>query len=185
MARQSPAATASARDGFAPGSEPNDKPSTTAEPKDSRSTRPLGLKEFGWPTRLLAIWVAIGILTPLNQAQHSPEATVTESTTGIALSVNAEDGSYSITVPSPGSPSSQWFFGGSVGQPLSQLAVTTGRDGVGMYQKITFDYSVNGGPRESSLRTYAGRAIVLFGPRSWPPGLTRPFCRASAFTLRD
>src|SRR5579871_5659607 len=106
--------------------------------------------------RLKAMYLPTPVFKLLGDDGSSAPATVAEASTGITVTVNP-DGTYVITAQDPA-----WTFGGDIGQPLSNIAVTTGQDGIGTYQKITFDYSMDGGPRESSIRTYAGRAIVMF-----------------------
>ncbi len=68
------------------------------------------------------------------------------------------DGSYSIRAQDPA-----WTFGGSLGVPLSNLTGSAGTDGIGQYQRISFEYRLNGVLRSGSLRTYLERSIVIFG----------------------
>lgn len=75
---------------------------------------------------------------------------------GISVAVTA-DGSYSLQAPEL-----SWTFGGSLGVGITHRVSSVGKDGIGQYQKIAFQYSVNGAPRTGSLRTYLGKSIVVF-----------------------
>jgi hypothetical protein len=80
-------------------------------------------------------------------------ATVHETAVGITMTVE-QDGSYSIRTADP-----NWNFSGKLPTPASDLKVTDGHDGIGDYHEISFTFS-NG--REGAIRTYPGRAAVLF-----------------------
>ncbi|HEX4594812.1 MAG TPA: hypothetical protein VH157_11085 [Bryobacteraceae bacterium] len=58
-----------------------------------------------------------------------------------------------MTVSGPG-----WIFSGSIGAHLDEIDVASGSDSIGAWQEITLYY----GFRNSAIRLYDGRAIVLF-----------------------
>jgi hypothetical protein len=67
------------------------------------------------------------------------------------------NGAYSIYLPSPG-----WTFSGTVGVPVSNLAISSGMDAVGgLYNEIDFDF-VTDAPRHGAIRTYLSTRSVLF-----------------------
>jgi hypothetical protein len=88
---------------------------------------------------------------------HQLNSSLADETYGITLSVTAS-GDFSVISQTPA-----WIFSGAVGAPVSGLSSTTGKDGIGWYQKISFTYnSADGVPRRASIRTYASRPVVVF-----------------------
>jgi hypothetical protein len=81
--------------------------------------------------------------------------TIHEDATGLTVTVE-ENGRYSITTRDP-----LWVFTGTLPATPSALKTTAGHDGIGDYDEITFNF----GTREGSIRTYPGRAAVLFTDR--------------------
>lgn len=81
--------------------------------------------------------------------------TIHEDSTGITVTVE-ENGHYSIRTNDP-----LWVFTGTLPASLSALKTVAGHDGIGDYDEITFTF----GAREGSIRTYPGRAAVLFTDR--------------------
>ncbi len=84
-----------------------------------------------------------------------PAATIKEDSTGIQIQVTGR-GYYSIHSADPA-----WRFGGGVGARVTDMETAQGVDGIGPYREIVFDF-VRGGPREGTIRIYAGKPIVLF-----------------------
>jgi hypothetical protein len=82
--------------------------------------------------------------------------TVHEASVGITMTVD-QDGRYSIQTADP-----NWSFTGKLPAPASKLAASEGHDGIGDYHEISFTF---GEGREGSIRTYEGRAAVLFTDR--------------------
>jgi hypothetical protein len=79
------------------------------------------------------------------------------ATQGAALQVSVDpSGAYTITAADP-----PWIFGGTVGKPLSNLAVSTGTGNAGDYREIDFDYS-DGVPRHGAILAFTNRNAVLF-----------------------
>ena len=76
---------------------------------------------------------------------------------GVNLTVSVDpSGAYDLTLLSPA-----WHFTGNIGQPLKNLAITTGADAVGNYSEIGFDFQSDA-PRHAAIRCYGSRAAVLF-----------------------
>jgi hypothetical protein len=97
-------------------------------------------------------------------------------TTAIGLTLKvARDGSYSIQAQEP-----NWTFGGSIGQKLTQLRASSGEDGIGAYQEITFNYLNR--TRGGSIRAYEAEPIVLFNDTYWKAGENgEPFPQLSRY----
>ncbi|MEO7142674.1 MAG: hypothetical protein ABI165_04150 [Bryobacteraceae bacterium] len=96
---------------------------------------------------------ALLLLPELVNAQSA--AAISDFSTGISISVDP-GGAYNIAAQNPA-----WSFTGNIGSPLSALSVDAGADAIGSFQRINFCYS-SGGARLASIRTYAGRPVVLF-----------------------
>jgi hypothetical protein len=79
-----------------------------------------------------------------------------EPSTGITISVE-QDGTYAIQSADP-----VWSFRGTLPTAASSVKVADGHDGIGVYHEISFAF---GTAREGSIRTYAGRPVVLFTDR--------------------
>src|SRR5690348_8023621 len=82
-------------------------------------------------------------------------ATVSELATGITLSVS-RNGTYLVSVQDPA-----WTFGGNIGQPLENVFLGPGKDRIGAYDEINFQYR-EGGRRQGAVRVYQHEPIVLF-----------------------
>jgi hypothetical protein len=81
--------------------------------------------------------------------------TISESVTGMTASVY-QDGTYVIYVQDP-----SWTFSGSLSGPPQHAQQSTGADGIGTYDEITFQF-VGGTPMQGGIRLYRSRAVVLF-----------------------
>ena len=95
------------------------------------------------------------------------------STGGVQVAV-FNDGSYQITVPQFG-----WTFGGTVGGAFDSVSVSSGTDSVGAWQEIDLTYDP---ARTSSIRLYAGQAVVLFSTSYGQAGANRLLFPASLLT---
>ena len=73
--------------------------------------------------------------------------TVTQSATGISLSVDAT-GAYSITTTAPA-----WTFSGSLAKTLTNIAEVDSSDKIGAYTGITFNLTGTG-PLQGTIRMY-------------------------------
>jgi hypothetical protein len=98
----------------------------------------------------LLLLVAISVALPLKAE------TVHQSSTGITMTVE-EDGRYSIRTADP-----NWVFSGTLPTRAGALKTTEGHDGIGAYHEISFTFGTS---REGSIRTYPGRAAIVFTDR--------------------
>jgi len=93
---------------------------------------------------------------------------VTEPSTGVTLTLDS-GGDYSVASVNP-----PFHFAGTLYALAGKIAVGSGTDNLGRYQEIAFEYELSG-PRTGSMRTYAGKAVVLFSSKflkssanAWP-----------------
>jgi hypothetical protein len=87
----------------------------------------------------------------------SARAVVISNSAGVTTSFDAT-GAYVIT-----SVSALGNFGGSVGQPASNIAVNSGADNLGSYAEISFNYtSSNNAAHLGAIRQYNNQAVILF-----------------------
>ncbi|HLX44240.1 MAG TPA: hypothetical protein VKR43_12435 [Bryobacteraceae bacterium] len=99
----------------------------------------------------------LALIAPCAVAQtRLPRPEPKQKPPGITVAVNA-DGSYSLEASRLA-----WTFGGNVGAAVTHIFSSLGSDGIGPYQKTSFQYSVNGNPRSAGIRTYLGQSIVVF-----------------------
>jgi hypothetical protein len=77
-------------------------------------------------------------------------------TSGITAAVHP-DGSFSLQ-----STALAWTFSGTIGGAASNIVNSSGADGIGRYQRVAFQYSINGSMRSASIRTYLGQSIAIF-----------------------
>jgi len=103
--------------------------------------------------RRVILALAALLLLPLSTLDAE---TVHEASVGITMTVE-HDGRYSIQSADP-----NLVFTGKLPTPASALATSDGHDGIGDYREISFTF---GAGREGSIRTYEGRAAVLFTDR--------------------
>ncbi len=75
---------------------------------------------------------------------------------GSSISVSP-NGDWTLNVPGP-----QWSFAGNIGSPAVASRANRGKDSLGTYQEIAFDYTVSGGGRTASIRLYQTVAAALF-----------------------
>ena len=100
---------------------------------------------------LAALATLIIVLVTPFPALHAE--TVHEAIVGLTMTVEP-DGHYTIQSADP-----NWTFNGTLPTPASGLKTSEGHDGIGDYHEISFTF---GNAREGSIRTYSGRAAVLF-----------------------
>lgn len=99
---------------------------------------------------LILPWLITGC-APKTRAIEIPP-----SVARLAVSVDEATGTYKITTTNPA-----WTFAGSVGAPMSDIAVARGSDKIGAYQEITFDWNA-GKPLKGAIRSYQTRRVVQF-----------------------
>ncbi len=104
---------------------------------------------------LLSKWTAAVSLLLFGATNSA--AVVISNSVGVTTSFDAT-GTYVITASS-----TTGYFGGSIGQPASNIAVNSGTDGIGAYAEISFNYtSSNSAAHLGAIRQYNNQAIVLF-----------------------
>src|SRR5579859_2887365 len=67
------------------------------------------------------------------------------------------NGTWSVTVPGPG-----WTFSGSLGSAALAAHNINGRDALGSYQEVAFNYSAGASSRTASIRMYTTRPAAVF-----------------------
>lgn len=82
---------------------------------------------------------------------------IAEPDNGLAVSVNSDSGEYEVQTKKPA-----WEFHGSTGAPLKNVAVEKGRDELGDYQRIAFDWQEGQLPMNGSIRIYDATGVALF-----------------------
>src|SRR5262245_22315148 len=98
-------------------------------------------------------WFALSALLLVSLGAQQPAATVsTSSESGIQVTVEP-GGHFEIRTATPA-----WTFAGDVGQAVSNLRQSDGRDGIGAYRVVSFDTAGRG----YGIRAYDSAPIVLF-----------------------
>ncbi|HXR48328.1 MAG TPA: hypothetical protein VN784_12905 [Candidatus Limnocylindrales bacterium] len=85
------------------------------------------------------------------------EAAVITSTSGVSLRLDASNGSYQLTAKQPA-----WELGGYINQPLKNVAANQGRDPIGSYQQLAFEWQDGETPMSGQIRVYEEKPLVLF-----------------------
>jgi hypothetical protein len=89
-------------------------------------------------------------LAPCVSAQNNPA-------TPLKATVDARTGDYAISSRLP-----DWQFRGSVGSPLQNVVRAVGRDAVGPFHSVRFDWNWHGIPVSGQIKTYDVRLIARF-----------------------
>jgi hypothetical protein len=104
----------------------------------------------------------------LGLASKFAAATTIAGTNGLTASVDP-NGTYYLWVPS-----TDWYFGGKIGAPLSNVSVSMTADQVGSYSEISFQFQTDTA-RTAAIRVYGDRQLALFtaaspagGPNTFP-----------------
>jgi len=105
-------------------------------------------------TRKLRFAALTILIASATIARSEAQLTVT-GYAGAAVAMNPA-GNWSITVPS-----SHWIFAGNIGASAIAPHVNTGKDQLGSFQEIAFDYTL-GGSRSASIRIYQSRPVAFF-----------------------
>jgi hypothetical protein len=117
---------------------------------------------FGWYEKDLRIFCLRGAtFSPIQANNALVQCKVSSSAMQSFIQCNAKSnvtGAYTLVSQTPA-----WTFGGSVGQTLTNLAVNTGRDKIGSYQEIDFNYvDKNAASRGGGIRAYNNKPIAMF-----------------------
>lgn len=116
------------------------------------------MSQFSVFTGLRAALAALPLVLPaLGVAPAAQAAALPPSAAGLAVSVDEASGGYSITDRSPA-----WTFTGSVGARLSAVKAAAGRDKMGAYQEIAFQWQSDQQPYRGTIRRYDNRPVLLF-----------------------
>ena len=95
----------------------------------------------------LGITILFSVLTILSLAAPSGDINVT---------VDSKTGSYTVR-----STSLNWQWSGSVGQPLDEVKKTNGKDAIGAYTSLSFQWETNN-LYVGNIRWYATSPVVMF-----------------------
>jgi hypothetical protein len=85
------------------------------------------------------------------------EGAVITSASGMSLRLDARTGSYQLTAKQPA-----WELGGSINQPLKNVAAIQGRDAIGIYQQLAFEWQDGQTPMSGQIRVYKEKPLALF-----------------------
>ena len=96
---------------------------------------------------------ALALLMPQSRAA----STLAAPGSGLSVELDAASGSYKIISREPA-----WTFGGTLGQPLENVATSPARDGLGASRQITFDWQAGPLPMSGRIRIYSEKALALF-----------------------
>ncbi|GAA4497327.1 hypothetical protein GCM10023191_040640 [Actinoallomurus oryzae] len=106
--------------------------------------------------RRTALACALAVTLPLSLALTAGPAGATTHASRTTVTVSA-GGGYTIDTSGP-----RYHFAGSVGAPVDHIKHVSGRDGVGAYHEVDFDYTAGGVGRGSGIRAYDDKPVVLF-----------------------
>jgi hypothetical protein len=135
--------------------------------------------------------------TPTEQARSIPLALSASSIQSKLYTIATSGAGYTVTVVGSGvtvqveytgvytiiTGTPRWIFSGSVGVPLSHLALNAGTDPLGDYRELAFTYQGKVA-RQSSIRVYASRPVVLFSTTYLAAGSnTEPFPTFTSYPL--
>ncbi len=85
-----------------------------------------------------------------------PAESIFNLQTQISVQVDASSGAYRVDAQK-----FKWKFEGSIGRPMLTLQKQSGRDGIGPFQSLIFQWKENV-PLEGKIQLYANKPIVLF-----------------------
>lgn len=107
-------------------------------------------------SRRRLLFAAVLLACPLkNSAGETAEFSAAK--TGLSVRVDAAGGDYQIVSQDPA-----WTFGGNLGTPLTNAAISRGHDQTADYQQITFEWHVGQTPMSGRIRLYNDKPVALF-----------------------
>jgi len=119
----------------------------------------------------------MGALASLLSAMPCPAADpAIMGARGIVATIDERSGRYQVI-----SRELNWTFTGELGDSASHIRITNGRDRLGHYQELRFSWRRQT-PLDGSIRTYAGRPVVLFSITSKRPVSDAAAIRFPRFT---
>lgn len=89
-------------------------------------------------------------------APRADAASLPPSAAGLTVSVDLVQGNYVITSKTPA-----WKFAGTIGSRLTGVKIAPGRDKIGAYQEIAFQWTA-GRPLSGAIREYDSRPLIGF-----------------------
>jgi len=107
-------------------------------------------RSFGLKIGLVFLLVLLGFLGNL-----FPE-TISDFRTQIAVSVDPQNGAYKLVCKK-----FHWTFAGEIGKPILNLQKLNGRDKIGPFQALVFQWKGKV-PLQGTIQLYNGKSIVLF-----------------------
>ncbi len=106
---------------------------------------------------------------------HGADPTI-RGARGIEATIDPRSGRYQVL-----SRELNWTFTGELGDSTSHIQIKNGRDRLGIFQELRFSWRRRA-PLDGSIRTYAGRPIVLFSISSKQPLADAAAIRFPSFT---
>jgi hypothetical protein len=110
-----------------------------------------------FPKQILQSLLAAGLLAFPWQNSLGETVAASAPASGLSAQLNREDGCYRITAKDPA-----WTFGGSLGFPLNKITTSQGRDGVGGFTQIAFEWQDGPKAMSGQIRLYQEKAAALF-----------------------
>jgi len=95
---------------------------------------------------------------------------------GLTASMDEKTGAYELLAADPA-----WSFKGTLNAATTGLTTKAGKDRIGDYQELAFDWQADGKPLAGSIRVYAGRPVALFTITN-PQAMAKPAPAFPAFT---
>jgi len=96
------------------------------------------------------------------------ETVVVTNAVGLSVTVEA-NGNYTVQSSAPA-----WTLGGEMGCPLKHAVVSSGKDLIGRYQRISFEWMAVTSPMSGEIRLYQEKPLVLFSDTRQSAGETPP-----------
>jgi hypothetical protein len=83
--------------------------------------------------------------------------TASAPSSGVSFKIDAATGGYQIISKDPA-----WTFGGTLATALRNVKTSSGRDNLGEYEQVGFDWQSGPMPMSGQIRVYAGKSLGLF-----------------------
>lgn len=105
-----------------------------------------------------ATWARRGaLLTLLLSGVHAPAIVISSPHTGLSVQVDQHTGIYRVGIRNP-----TWMFAGQFDVPITNVVVSRGRDSVGAYQQLAFEWHAKQSPMSGQVRLYDEKPLVWF-----------------------
>jgi len=133
-------------------------------------------RPFGSPHQLILPQFLLLITVTWCAPRCSAAELVIEGAGGIVATIEPESGRYEVR-----SGQLNWAFSGRLAESASNVGIKRGRDRLGAYRELYFSWR-EPAPFEGSIRTYSGRAVVLFSITAKEPMSNAAALRFPRFT---